>query len=461
MIEGQEVLVARLDAVEHETKALSDALDTVAQEGKEAVALWTIRNAAHDVVVQTYAEIGEVERIVDSEGGHGSVEIEARLEALARGVEDFYVLVRRETQVSEGRRLRADEWRNSLWGFQDRAERHRHQLYALRQEMSDSAVTDAAGIGSWHTFTVLENEHRVLLNDAFSLLAGASTRRMQVDQGVFEVADGLLRDLSRQVPHVSQATAIVAEGEIYLERTPAVTLRFADTSVWGLPAAAHEFGHLVARESRDVERLLLDQSPSGADEFGLEFRYRNELFADVFAAYTLGPAYACTCVLLRFDPTTAYEEGPQHPSAATRVHAITRALGHAAEGLATLGDQVLQRIAGIWPYEIDELDLKKLNNIVDAQLEILERDVGVRRRPSSHPGLVEALMSDQFEPHELRYERFNYGSVIDLLNAAWESRLQAGLGDAKRASEISERVISISQAWEESQRSQRRPGRSR
>jgi hypothetical protein len=460
MSEGQEVLTARLDAVEHETKALSDALDTLAQEGKEAVALWTIRNAAHDFVRQTLAETREVERIVDSGAGHGSPEIEARLETLARRVEDFYDLVRRETQVSEGRRLRADEWRNSLWGFQDRAERHRHQLYALRQEMSDRAVTDVAGTGSWHRFIVLENEHRVLLNDAFSLLAGASTRRMQVDQGVFEVADGLLRDLSRQVPLVSQATAIVAEGEIYLERTPAVALRFADTSVWGLPAAAHEFGHLVARESRYVERLLLDQGPSGADEFGLEFRYRNELFADVFAAYTLGPAYACTCVLLRFDPTTAYEEGPQHPSAATRVHAITRALGHAAERLDTLRDQVLQRISGIWPYEIDELDLKELNNMVDAHLEILERDVAFRRRPSSHPELVEALMSDQFDPRELQPERFNDGSVIDLLNAAWESRLQAGLADAKRASEISAKVISISQAWE-SQTSAPRSVRSR
>ncbi len=60
--------------------------------------------------------------------------------------------------------------------------------------------------------------------------------------------------------------------------------------------------------------LILEQET----QRGWNPRHVHELSADVFATYTLGPAYAFTCIVGRFDPSNAYYTWPGSPS--TPIH---------------------------------------------------------------------------------------------------------------------------------------------
>jgi hypothetical protein len=80
---------------------------------------------------------------------------------------------------------------------------------------------------------------------------------------------------------------------------------------------AHEFGHLVARATPDFLDYQSQQSRrSHLDEF----------FADIFATYTFGPAFACTVILLQFNPAEAYTKRGAHPRHEERVRLILQTL---------------------------------------------------------------------------------------------------------------------------------------
>jgi hypothetical protein len=53
-----------------------------------------------------------------------------------------------------------------------------------------------------------------------------------------------------------------------------------------------------------------------------------EIFADVFAAYTAGPALACSAILLQFAPADPYRRTWTHPSHDQRTAVIIQVLDH-------------------------------------------------------------------------------------------------------------------------------------
>jgi hypothetical protein len=457
MSADREVLLARAGALDREIRVLQAALDAVAQQTRPVVAVRTIRESARKFLTEAYAAIGELEEVVPSRT-NADPDFFARfshLKPLRKALDDFARIVEEEAREAFATTpLPPDGWRTSLSELEERTTRHRRELLGVAHEIKDNPSLDPAGPGLWQAFTAIQSNHTRLLADSFSLLAGAWTRRMQVEQGVFELADRLLRELGRLRFGFGPTVVIPAEVELSIADVSAVTLAFADTTVWNLPVLAHEYGHLFARQTGPVHQFLLADSPSGADwRSDYDFRYRSELFADIFATYTVGAAYACTCVLLRFDPTTAYEEGPQHPSAATRVHAMTRVLATLSTVPATFREQVLSKIKVIWPYEVSEPDLEELNMFVESSLEILMQHVhllvpsdglGLAYR---HAALVDVLTGDGMDLSDLP-EQLNDGSVVELLNAAWESRLRAGIGDQARASQISANLISMCRYWD-------------
>jgi hypothetical protein len=120
---------------------------------------------------------------------------------------------------------------------------------------------------------------------------------------------------------------IWADREAFANIDEVIRLRFPSINIWHLPNAAHEFGHFVSQDLKKLgtarnlfEELCQDYRESA------EALFLPEYFADVFATYTMGPSYACVCVVLRFDQGVANYASEKHPSADKRVHAVLRTL---------------------------------------------------------------------------------------------------------------------------------------
>jgi hypothetical protein len=243
MAEDGDVLLARTLALDRQLQTLRAALTVVAEETRAVVALRTIRHAAHELMADVHSAVSETERLF-WDADSASWDLLAAVRMLPDTIRGFLTLVTEEaTQVSEESPIDPAGWQESLSQIENRIDYHRSELIRIRRQIQAGEGLDPAGPRLWREFSQLQREHTLLLGDSFSLLSGAWTRRMQVDQGVFAVVDRLQKEIG---DHRSRgALAIPAEVEISFEGTSAVALQFADTSVWNLPVVAHEYGHLL------------------------------------------------------------------------------------------------------------------------------------------------------------------------------------------------------------------------
>jgi hypothetical protein len=118
-------------------------------------------------------------------------------------------------------------------------------------------------------------------------------------------------------------------------------MRFPDWALWNLPLMAHEFGHLAIGELplvgawlREESLDLLEQIPNwkGLDKDQRKALLQSfinqleEVFADIFALYTIGPCFALAFIVCQFSPAEAYLDRGDHPPEAERLTALLRAL---------------------------------------------------------------------------------------------------------------------------------------
>ena len=80
-----------------------------------------------------------------------------------------------------------------------------------------------------------------------------------------------------------------------------------------------------------------------------------ELVADAFATYNMGPAYACSALLIRFNPALAYQDTLEHPGDAKRARVIIEMLKmlnqeEKGRSRASVGpyDAVIEELENIW-----------------------------------------------------------------------------------------------------------------
>jgi hypothetical protein len=250
--------------------------------------------------------------------------LDAQIQALFRELE-----LSREMLPRIGPYLPVDKERDiSLARTLDRLFRERlSDLDRIRKDLDwlpiDDKFTDRRLEKFWHEFYQISQEVRPLIQECLALMEGVLVRQQGLDHGLCAIADNLLYDLSDKAGIYWRRFTVLDEGEYFGHMAQIIRLRFPEESVWNLPVAAHEFGHFVASEVPEVYELL---------EREMDLRgpmHRNlaeELFADLFATYALGPAYACTSIILRFDPVAAYQEGYSHPSFDRRVRWILKVL---------------------------------------------------------------------------------------------------------------------------------------
>jgi hypothetical protein len=211
--------------------------------------------------------------------------------------------------------------------------------------------------GCWSRFGNVRKDCQDTLSECFALTQGALARDAGLDQELCKIADFLLDGLDHFGPkHIKWGRfTILAEMEFFGTMAAVIRLRYPDLSIWNLPVVAHEFGHFVASHLEESDKGkfkeyvqafqdVLPQVSQPEENEKVEERTRKELeerrriqenrrrmflheyYADCFATYALGPAYAYTCLLLRFDPKAAFTDGQEHPSYQKRAHVILQTL---------------------------------------------------------------------------------------------------------------------------------------
>jgi hypothetical protein len=327
------------------------------------------------------------------------------------------------------------------------------RLAMVAESLSSSGTAKPA---DWQALA----DARTILDPIFSelhaFLQAAEARRAERDGGLLRLADALLDELGDADVFKARIT-VLADREYFGSLAEMIRIKFPDTTIWTLPVVAHEFAHFLVTSLRVDDRgakdypfeRILDRAGNQAARRRLE-----ELVADVCAAYLVGPAYAFTCVLLRWEPV---ERQPlsTHPVAEVRVDAVLRTLS-AFSPVDAVSD----------PYRGPVEFIRSAWNAIPRP----PADATDAAAPDR--SLLEAAFEPLADllrtwlPH-VRYESFREAarlapllradtdgvpdgawSLADVLNAAWLARLQAraddgGATDARTVAAIESHAVAL------------------
>ena len=286
---------------------------------------------------------------------------------------------------------------------------------------ASTQVPDGAEL--WAGLTALEASTATTFAELLGLANAASQRATGVDGGLGRLADAIVAELAVGSGIEWAGVTVLDVADAVSEESGIIRLRFPHLGPWNLPACAHELGHYVGTRIR--ERLKGDEFPftwatplqallEQQDPETNHWYHANELFADVYATYALGPAFAFTALRLRFDPrrTTARSRHPSDHDRVWAVRATLERLGDRPGGRMVAGqaDQVSQewetaaRAAGVGEATgapPGSVPSALASQVVPAFLDLLDRRRGVpdatrrsrgpcssakRRRPTVRPG---------------------------------------------------------------------------
>jgi hypothetical protein len=220
-----------------------------------------------------------------------------------------------------------------------------------------SARSGQPAAASWRELRMLQADAARLFEEGLAFVQGALVREQNLDDGICALTDALLDDLAAASDVPWGRFTLLATSEFFRDAAEIIRIRFPDPSLWNMPFAAHEFGHFIGpqlRTTRDgefsypfQERLKAVDQSRGSQRHAEEWYHEQESFADLYATYTLGPAYAAAFILLRMNAGDADVEARDHPSAIQRVHAIFWTLERMSESATGLRRQPFREVSSL------------------------------------------------------------------------------------------------------------------
>jgi hypothetical protein len=289
-----------------------------------------------------------------------------------------------------------------------------------------------------------------LLDEVLGFAYGAAARRVQLEGGMCGLAEAWLDSLSDRADLRPVGVVIPSDAEFMVSLTQVIRLRFVHDGIYGLPVAAHEYGHFVAGEL--VRAGTKDSLPDftfpvaealrnavlQADRPNL-WSLGHEVFADSFATYICGPAYVHMCLRLRFHPSIAeFTADRAHPPPSSRARVILGTLERmAACDPSGFVPMAAQNLRSFWAAASPaaQPDQPDLDQLAKESWDILDANRHTRKlRYATFPRAYE--LANQFldEDDPLR----EGDTIADVVNAAWNRRI---LTDDRRVIErIGERA---------------------
>lgn len=321
--------------------------------------------------------------------------------------------------------------------FEKLINKQQMELDRLRGEVENELMLESC----WSAFRDNRQECVPIFRESLAFLEGALIRSAGMDNGICQMADFLLDDLSHRTGISWERFTILAEEEFFAQMAEIIRLRFPEFSIWNLPVAGHEFGHLVGQELREQKRDGTYRYPFQEilqREGQIEPRnvpFLHEHFADAFATYALGPAFACVCILLRFDPGVAYRDGEEHPGYAKRAYFILKGLekmDEAEGGVMRPYGGIIELLWDLWqqnlaaagqPENLDQGIVPQLNEWLEELYLLLDRELPPRAR---YQGWLRAqrLLPELLSSKEAGRILKDDDTLADVINAAWMCRIQ-------------------------------------
>jgi hypothetical protein len=211
------------------------------------------------------------------------------------------------------------------------------------QELLALLPADAASVDTtlWEALEPQREDAAKLRREVFALVQGVLFNEAELDGRLVEVARHLLAGLSRRSNLEDVVVPTVSPESESLNRTlELVRLRIPSQAVWELPICVHEFGHHVARALGAARSERSDRSPievyvEGETAFEAQLSDSNlevarsrlqELFADAYATYAVGPAYPIACIVCRIPANRVTKASSSHPSWLRRVYLMAATL---------------------------------------------------------------------------------------------------------------------------------------
>jgi hypothetical protein len=371
---------------------------------------------------------------------------------------------------------------DSLWDGLEmtllkKIERQKQTLKKIGLDLAALAQNNPAGLTDlWGRYWRAFQESQGVLRECLDIFGTLAIRNKDLDQRILCVADKLISDCLEFSKGDRRYFLLVHGMEDTFIKTTAriLRLRFPEWTIWDLPLAAHELGHVLVTEGLEADKAaavpedrlwepfvkgwrdaLLEVDPEckkqkdaggtqavDAEQWAESRVY--ELFADAFATYTMGPAYACSAILLRLNPNSGASCGK--PSDAQRAHIILSMLEW-ANGIVPLTSPygtVIQQLKGCWNDTLSRVNpAAKLTPEYEAKLKDLADAFGKDAGPNFFRGTAlypptgdregwaraqawanNWLTQTRSADGNLTLPERSSENLRDVLNAAWFCRLQ-------------------------------------
>ena len=301
---------------------------------------------------------------------------------------------------------------------------------------TDLGAPDADVATGASSLAGLRGEARDLFGECFDVAVRPLVRGPDLGRGACEIADVLLCSVAQrcgiQWPHFTS----IGAADFFTSVSHIVRLAYPPSPIWNLAIAVHELGHYCGPNWPGPE----EKNPYEKFRVRVEVanEHREELFADMFAVYTVGPAFVLAC-LARFNPVnrTLERKGltkSPHPPDTQRAAWILAGLDAVAGSSVGDSGAILRKVTNLagerWNALCRACREPRPGNLVALQDEA-ERLVSALRtsRPDAMYGDVRGALALR-----AAYPGLAAGAArphpIDVLNAAWFLRLDPEYADA-------------------------------
>ncbi|GAA1965025.1 hypothetical protein [Amycolatopsis minnesotensis] len=298
----------------------------------------------------------------------------------------------------------------------------------LLEQLKDGTLGPAE---VWERYEkLLDNGCKELFADYVDFLGGLTLRDNALDDEVCAITDSLLRE----IPGNPKLLALPARRPTLSSAfTELVKLGFPDWTIWNIPLVGAEIGKSY------VERYGIGDRFAGL--LGENAEDAPVLFADAYAAYTIGPAYGCATTLLKFQP--------DHEAEHYRAAVILGVLEQLAQTATGFGD-VVDRAKEYWQEALvrlndnadPDLALGTVRPFVSAVCEELAEDDMVESFKPVRWDQVTEIRDELGSETVIGYRPPTGLSALVLLNAAWATWLD-NPGDEDWAKRVTDNVKTI------------------
>ena len=329
-------------------------------------------------------------------------------------------------------------------GFATLFDRRLKELTKLRESIQKTG----AGDGTWQQMHRSSASCKELFKECLEFLGGAMLRDTQKGNDICDIADVLLKQLSHKTVVEWGRVTLLAEAHFFTEITGLIRLPFPDYGIWNLPIAVHELGHFIGPRIPDglggfpfqarldtIEKKYEGQpSEEQVAQIAQEQSQLREIFSDLFATFSLGPAYACACIVFLFDPQDAVAcvDSATHPSHRKRVHLVLAALTQMSK--TTAGNpyrKIVRNLRTLWQNNLRRADEQKCANpekVAALNYQLLDlypimRDFIPKVQYSGWDRAVQLSKEFPLEGKVVNILTENH-TMADVLNAVWLWRLR-------------------------------------